>query len=246
MPTKYCRRCVVLFCALLVVTHSFAIDQSTNALPPVYETRVEHDRDGIGTFFMGREIAHVMGHQGADWLERPKREAEENTELMVASIKLKSGEAVADIGAGTGYISRKLSKRIGEKGTVYAVEIQQEMLDILTNKAVQAGVHNIKPILGTITDTKLPPSSVDTVLLVDVYHEFDHPFEMAQAMCKALKPGGRIIFVEYRGEDPTVPIKPVHKMTVAQLRKEMAVHPLKWKETIEVLPRQHIVIFTRK
>ena len=195
---------------------------------------------------MGREIAHVMGHQGADWLERPEREAEENTALMVDSLKLKSGEVVADIGAGTGYISRKLSKKIGDKGIVYAVEIQQEMLDILTNKAVQAGVYNIKPVLGTITDTKLSPSSVDTILLVDVYHEFDFPFEMTQAMCKALKPGGRIVFVEYRGEDPKVPIKPLHKMTVAQLRKEMALHPLEWKETIEVLPRQHIIIFNRK
>jgi ubiquinone/menaquinone biosynthesis C-methylase UbiE len=160
-------------------------------------------------------------------------------------LKLKSGEVVADIGAGTGYISRKLSKKVGDKGIVYAVEIQQEMLDILTNKAVQAGVHNIKPILGTTKNTKLPPLSVDTILLVDVYHEFDFPFEMTQAMCSALKPGGRIVFVEYRGEDPKVPIKPLHKMTVEQLRKEMAIHPLKWKETIEVLPRQHIIVFAK-
>lgn len=235
-----------LFLGFLLATNSFAVDRASNAVAPAYETRAEHDRDGIGKFFMGREIAHVMGHQGADWLERPEREAEENSELMVDSLKLKRGESVADIGAGTGYISRKLSKKVGTNGTVYAVEIQQEMLDILTNKAVQAGVHNIKPVLGTITDTKLPASSVDTILLVDVYHEFDHPFEMAQAMCKALKPGGRIVFVEYRGEDPAVPIKPVHKMTVAQLRKEMAVHPLKWTETLEALPRQHIVVFTKK
>ncbi len=245
MP-KFFRVSSIVFLFALLGTASFAVEKSTNAVPFVYETRAEHDRDGIGKFFMGREIAHVMGHQGADWLERPEREAEENSELMVASLKLKSGESVADIGAGTGYISRKLSKKVGEKGIVYAVEIQQEMLDILTNKAVQAGVHNIKPILGTVTDTKLPASSVDTILLVDVYHEFDFPFEMAQAMCAALKPGGRIVFVEYRGEDPKVPIKPVHKMTVAQLRKEMALHPLKWKETMEVLPRQHIVVFTKK
>ena len=248
MPIKlHARLALVLFaCALLVATNGFAAEKSTNSLAAVYETRAEHDRDGIGKFFMGREIAQVMGHQGADWLERPEREAEENTELMVDSLKLKPGEAVADIGAGTGYISRKLSKKVGGKGTVFAVEIQQEMLDILTNKAVAAGVTNIQPVLGTITDTKLPPASVDTILLVDVYHEFDHPHEMTQAMCQALKPGGRIVFVEFRGEDPAVPIKPLHKMTVAQLRKEMAVHPLSWKETIEVLPRQHIVVFTKK
>jgi len=237
---------MVSFCALLATSDSFAAEKATNAVAPVYETRVEHSPDGIGKFFMGREIAHVMGHQAADWLERPEREAEENTNLMVDSLKLKPGEIVADIGAGTGYISRKLSKKVGNKGIIYAVEIQQEMLDILTNKAAQAGFRNIKPVLGTTKDTKLPPSSVDTILLVDVYHEFDFPFEMTQAMSKALKPGGRIVFVEFRGEDPKVPIKPLHKMTVAQLRKEMGLHPLEWKESIEVLPRQHIIIFKKK
>lgn len=247
MPIKFFRlRLVVSFCSLLAINHSFAAEKLTNAVAPIYETHAEHSPDGLGKFFMGREIAHVMGHQAADWLERPEREAEENTEMMVDSLKLKLGEAVADIGAGTGYISRKLSKKVGEKGIVYAVEIQQEMLDILTNKAVQAGVHNIKPVLGTTTDTKLAPSSVDTILLVDVYHEFDFPFEMTQALCKSLKPNGRIVFVEFRGEDPKVPIKPLHKMTVAQLRKEMALHPLEWKETIDVLPRQHIIVFKKK
>ena len=239
-------RRVAWFSVLLASFPSIAAALASDAQPFVYETRAEHDRDGIGKFFMGREIAHVMGHQGADWLERPEREAEENTNLMVDSLKIKPGEIIADIGAGTGYISRKLSKKVGEKGIVYAVEIQQEMLDILTNKAVQAGFHNIKPVLGTVTDPKLSAGSIDTILLVDVYHEFDFPFEMTQAMFKALKPGGRIVFVEYRGEDPAVPIKPLHKMTVAQLRKEMALQPLEWKESIEALPRQHIVIFKRK
>lgn len=241
---KICLRLLTTF-GLLISSPAFVTAQSTDKPTLLYETRTEHSRDGIGKFFMGREIAHVMGHQGAGWLERPEREAEENTELMVDSLKLKKGEVIADIGAGTGYIARKLSKRIGETGIVYAVEIQQEMLDILTNKAAQAGVHNIKPVLGMAKDTKLPAASVDTILLVDVYHEFDFPFEMTEAMCKALKPGGRIVFVEFRGEDPKVPIKPLHKMTVAQLRKEMAIHPLKWTETIDVLPRQHIVIFRK-
>jgi len=129
---------------------------------------------------------------------------------------------------------------------VYAVDIQPEMLDLLTNKMAEANIHNVKPVLGSDTDPKLPPGAVDLILLVDVYHEFDHPYEMAAAMARALKPAGRIVFVEFRGEDPNVPIKRVHKMTEAQVRKEMAVHPLQWVETIETLPRQHIIVFKRK
>ena len=213
---------------------------------PRYETRVKHDPNGIGEFYMGREIAHVMGHQAADWLERPEREKEERTDLLVPALKLKAGDAVADIGAGTGYYTRRLAKAVGTNGVVYAVEIQQEMLDILTNKMVEIGISNVRPVLGTISDPKLPRASVDLILMVDVYHEFDHPFEMVEAMCRSLKPGGRIAFVEFRGEDPNVPIKLVHKMTEAQVRKEMSVHPLEWVETIAVLPQQHIIVFRQK
>ena len=211
-----------------------------------YEFREEHSRDGIGKFYMGREIAHVMGHQAADWLERPERNAEEGTELLVESLNVKPGDVVADIGAGTGYYSRRLSKRVADKGRILAVEIQQEMLDLLTNRMAELKITNVKPVLGTITDPKLPPAAVDLVLMVDVYHEFSHPYEMMQAICQALKPGGRVAFVEFRGEDPAVPIKPLHKMTEAQVRKEMAVLPLEWVETIKVLPRQHIILFKRK
>jgi ubiquinone/menaquinone biosynthesis C-methylase UbiE len=132
------------------------------------------------------------------------------------------------------------------RGIVYAVEIQQEMLDILTNKLAAEKIFNVKPVLGTINDPKLPRASVDLILMVDVYHEFDHPFEMVEAMCKALKPGGRLVFVEFRGEDPKVPIKLVHKMTESQVRKEMSVHPLEWVETIGTLPQQHIIVFRKK
>jgi len=227
--------------------------QTSTAPPsPRYEIRTaDHDPDGIGTFYMGREIAQVMGHQGADWLERPERQKEERTDLVIPLLKIKPGDSVADIGAGTGYYTRLLSAAVNAKsgdtknGVVYAEEIQQEMLDILTNKMAEAGIHNVKPVLGTITDTKLPEASVDLILMVDVYHEFDHPFEMVESMCKSLKTGGRMVFVEFRGEDPAVHIKPVHKMTVPQVRKEMAVHPLKWVETIETLPQQHIIIFRK-
>ncbi|MBA4149385.1 MAG: class I SAM-dependent methyltransferase [Verrucomicrobia bacterium] len=214
----------------------------TNAL---YELRAP-SRDGIGKFYMGREISHVMGHQGAEWLERPEREAEEKTDLLIESLKFRKGEVVADIGAGTGYLTWKMAKAVGTNGTVYAVEIQQEMLDILTNRLTKLGIHNVKPALGSITDPKLPPNSVDTIIMVDVYHEFDHPHEMMQAMSRALRKGGRMVFVEYRAEDPDVPIKPLHKMTEAQVRKEAEVHPLAWHKTISVLPRQHIIIFKKR
>jgi len=223
-----------------------AVTPVNNSAVPRYEIRAEHDPNGIGKFFMGREIAHVMGHEAADWLERPAREKEERTDLLVPALKLKTGDAVADIGAGTGYYTRRLAKAVGTNGLVFAVEIQQEMLDILTNKLVGEKIFNVKPVLGTITDPKLPKASVDLVLMVDVYHEFDHPFEMVKAMCRSLKPGGRLVFVEFRGEDPDVPIKLVHKMTVAQVRKEMALHPLEWAETIGTLPMQHIIVFHKK
>jgi ubiquinone/menaquinone biosynthesis C-methylase UbiE len=217
--------------------------QTTNA--PRYETRAEHDQDGIGKFYMGREIAHVMGHQAADWLERPEREEEERPDLLLEALKLKPGDAVADIGAGSGYYTRRLARLVGEKGVVYAVDIQAEMLDLLTNKMAELKIGNVKPILGAVTDPKLPRASMDLVLMVDVYHEFDFPYEMARAICQALKPGGRVVFVEFRQEDPKVPIKPLHKMTEAQVRKEMAVQPVQWVETNEVLPRQHIIVFKK-
>lgn len=213
---------------------------------PGYETRAQHSPDGIGKFYMGREISHVMGHQAADWLERPERNAEENTELLIQSLPVKAGEVIADIGAGTGYFARQLAKKVGSRGKVFAVDIQPEMIALLSNRMASLSISNVQPILGTITDPKLPFASVDWVLMVDVYHEFSHPHEMMQAICKSLKSNGKVIFVEFRGEDPEVPIKPLHKMTEAQVRKEMSVHPLEWRETLKVLPRQHIIIFRKK
>ena len=211
-----------------------------------YEVRAQHDRDGIGKFYLGREIAHVMGHQAADWLERPERDEEEHTEKLVGQLRAKPGDVVADIGCGTGYFSRRLAKKCSPGGRVLAVDIQPEMLDLLTNSMAAAGVTNVVPVLGTITDPNLPAASVDLAFMVDVYHELDHPFEMMQAIVKSLKPGGRVVFVEFRGEDPAVPIKRLHKMTEAQVKKEMAVLPLEWVETIGVLPRQHIIVFRKK
>ena len=235
----------LLLAALLAV---FAFTEATAKPPePLYETRAEHDRNGIGKFFMGREIAHVMGHQAADWLERPEREAEERTDLLIDALKLREGEVVADIGCGSGFIARKIAKKIGATGVVYGVEIQQEMLDVLAKRMAMFRIENVKPVLGTTTDPKLPPAACDTMIMVDVYHEFDFPYEMVQAMIPALKPGGRIVFVEYRKEDPAVPIKEVHKMSEAQVKKEMTAHPqLAYAETIGTLPRQHVIVFRKK
>jgi precorrin-6B methylase 2 len=204
-------------------------------------------RDGIGKYYFGREIAQVMGHQGAGWLERPEREVEERTDLLLTALQLKPGDAVADVGAGSGYFSWRMAQRVGPSGRVYAVDIQQPMLDLLMANMRRRGVAGqVQPVLGTVQDPRLPDASCDLILLVDVYHEFDHPFEMVRAMVRALKPGGRLVLVEYRGEDPEVPIKPLHKMTAAQVRREMAVHPVRFEENLPVLPRQHILIFRKE
>jgi ubiquinone/menaquinone biosynthesis C-methylase UbiE len=221
-------------------------ENATAPVHPPYETREDHDPSGIGVFYMGREIAHVMGHQAADWLERPEREEEERTDLLIDSLKFHDGEIVADIGCGSGFISRKIAKKIGS-GFVYGVDIQPEMLDLLRRHMAMFRINNVKPVLGSTTDPKLPPASCDTMIMVDVYHEFDQPFEMMRSMISELKPGGRIVFVEYRKEDPKVPIKELHKMSEAQVRKEMAVHPeMEFVENIGVLPIQHVLIFKKK
>ena len=234
---------------VMAIGASAAFTYSADDTRPVearYETRTRASRDGIGKVYFGREIAHVMGHQAAGWLERPEREEEERTDLLVEALALKPGEIVADIGAGSGYFSWRMAREVGATGKVFAVEIQQQMLDILMANMRQRQVGDIvQPVLGTVQDPKLPAAGVDTILLVDVYHEFDFPFEMTRAMVNALKPGGRLVLVEYRGEDPEVPIKPLHKMTVAQVRKEMTVHPITFEQTITTLPRQHIIVFRK-
>ena len=231
------RKFVLVCCCFVAARAGFA--------GPDYQYRAEHDPDGIGKFYAGREIAQVMGHQGADWLERAERQTEERPDLLLQSISLQPGDAVADIGAGTGYMSWRMAGLVGEKGRIYCVDIQQEMLDLLAQKMAEHHTTNFQAVLGTVSDARLPPNSVDCALMVDVYHEFDHPYEMTQSILRALKPGGRIVWVEYRAEDPEVPIKPLHKMSEAQVRKEAALLPLQWVKTIEILPRQHVFIFKK-
>lgn len=235
-----------------------------------YISRRVHDPNGIGKFYMGREIARVMGHQGISWLERPEREEEERLTLLMEALQLKPGMQVADIGAGSGVISVMMARRITQPvvamlpsdwigvisvimarrigdGKVFAVDIQQEMLDALEEKCRLEKVTNVEPVLGTTQSPRLAAGSIDLAVMVDVYHEFDFPYEMLREISACLKPGGRVAFVEYRKEDPRVPIKLVHKMSEAQVRKEAELPELglTWKETVKTLPRQHVVIFTR-
>ena len=210
-----------------------------------YETRAKHDPDGIGKFYMGREIAHVMGYQGAEWLERPERIEEEQPDKVVEQMKLKPADVVADVGAGTGYFAFRFA-RVVREGKVYAVDLQPEMLAILEKRKKELNAENVTGIRGAETGVNLPANSVDVIFFADVYHEFSHPREMMESIVKALKPGGRVVQIEYRGEDPNVPIKRVHKMTVAQCRKEMAVVGLVWKETKDFLPRQHFIVYEKR
>lgn len=214
---------------------------------PKYEYRDDHDPNGIGKFYLGREIAHVMGYQAAGWLERKERIKEEDPEKLIKALEIKEGMVVADVGAGSGYHTFHMAPLVGEKGKVIASDIQQEMLDLITKKAKEKKVTNVETVKGTTSDPKLPAGKVDLIILVDVYHEFEFPYEMTEKMVAALKPGGRIAFVEFRMEDDKVAIKLVHKMSERQVLKEAAVFPaLKHTKTVGTLPWQHVVIFTKK
>ncbi|MCX7392784.1 MAG: class I SAM-dependent methyltransferase [Planctomycetales bacterium] len=212
-----------------------------------YQFRKEHDPNGLGKFYMGREIARFMTFHGAAWLERVEREEEERLSELLKHIDLDRGMVVADVGAGSGVLTLMMAQKVGPEGKVLAVDIQKEMLDLLADKLSRNGVTNVDLVLGTEKSPQLKEASIDLALMVDVYHEFQFPYEMMLELAKALKPGGRIIFVEYRREDPQVPIKLVHKMSEKQVKKEVSPSEfgLMWKETIEKLPRQHIIIFQR-
>ncbi|MDP1796745.1 MAG: methyltransferase domain-containing protein [Planctomycetaceae bacterium] len=252
--TVWCVWCAILSGLLWLVFHN---PESTAAEPDEpavkkdatgrYEFRKDHDLNGQGKFYMGRELAQVMSFHGAPWLERAEREEEERLSTLVDLLQLKPGQAVCDLGAGSGVITLMMASRVGETGKVFAVDIQQEMLDLLADKTNRLGLKQVQLVLGTEKNPKLASASLDLLLMVDVYHEFAFPYEMMVEICKAMKPGGRVVFVEYRREDPQVPIKLVHKMSEAQVKKEMAPPEfgMKWKETIATLPRQHVIVFER-
>jgi ubiquinone/menaquinone biosynthesis C-methylase UbiE len=194
----------------------------------------------------GRKIAQVMGAGGADWLERNERESEEHPDAALDALKLKPGMVVADVGAGTGYMTLRLAKRVGPSGKVYGEDVQPEMLRRLRQNATKAGFENIEEVLGTESDPKLPAGKLDLILLVDVYHEFSQPQAMVRKMREALKPDGRLVLLEYRKEDPAVPIKPEHKMSVEQVRMEIEPEGFHLEPVIETLPRQHILILKKR
>ena len=202
------------------------------------------DFNGIGKWYMGREIAYVMGFQGIDWLERSEREKEEDVSTLIKNMKVRSVDHIADIGAGSGYHAFKLAS-LAKNGLIYAVDIQSEMLNEIELKKKSNKISNIKTILGSEKGIDLPKHSLDKVLLVDVYHEFSYPFEMIKSIKDALKPNGLLFLIEYRGEDSNVPIKKIHKMTEKQSVLEMNAAGFKLKENIDNLPWQHCMIFEK-
>jgi precorrin-6B methylase 2 len=231
-----------LLSALILLTprpaQAFSLaGQTFGTEPQTYEERSLHDPDGIGKFYMGREIAQVMGHQGAMWLERPSRIIEEQPTAAIEALPLKPDSVIADIGAGTGYFSFRLSSNVPQ-GKIFAVDVQPEMIDILQFLKTENQATNVEPVLGTLTDPNLPAASIDLAFLADAYHEFEYIFT-------ALKPGGQVVLIEYRGENPLIPIKRLHKMSQKQVKKEMQAIGLSWQETKDILPQQHLMIFQK-
>jgi ubiquinone/menaquinone biosynthesis C-methylase UbiE len=222
------RRLFFPFLAVLVLL-PFALTQQPNAHP-----------------ITGRQYAGAMGMQGAPWLVRSEREEEEQPDKALDELKIPKGATVADIGAGVGYMSWRMAKRVGPTGKVYANDIQAPMLEQLQKNMQERRLTNVTPVLGEPDDPKLPQGQMDLVLLVDVYHEFTNPQAMLRHIRESLKPDGRMVLLEYRAEDPNVPIMPLHKMTVAQVRAELEPEGFRFDRVIESLPRQHILIFKRK
>ena len=222
----------------------FALLQTVTLIAQERYTVKSGDPNGISKWYMGRQIAHVMSHYGIEWLERKEREMEENTTQLLKNLALQPGTVIADIGAGSGYHSTLLSKMVGN-GKVYAVEVEPEMIAYLTDRIKLEGHKNIIPVLSTEQKVSLPANSIDVMLLVDVYHEFSFPYEMTLSMLEALKPGGKLVLVEFRSEDPNVPIKTIHKMSEQQAVKEFMASGFLFEKNIGNLPWQHCLIFRK-
>jgi len=227
-------------CALLLLC---ALLAHAEPLAQHYEFRAAHDPDGIGKFYLGREIAHVMGPGGIIWLERRERETEEKPQLVIDALEIKPGQTIADLGAGSGYYSFRIAPLVGPTGKVLAIDIEPTMLDVIAQRASREHVANIATVRSSARDPNLAPHSVDLLFMVDVYHELEYPYEVMSRVREALKPGGRVALVEYRAEDPAVQIKPVHKMSEAQVRREMQAAGFKHVKTVRTLPLQHLILF---
>ena len=222
----------------------FALLQTATLVAQERYTVKPGDPNGISKWYMGRQIAHVMSHYGIEWLERKEREMEENTTQLLKNLAVQPGLFIADIGAGSGYHSTMLSKMVGN-GKVYAVDVESEMIAYLKGRIKLEGYKNIIPVLSTEQKVSLPANSIDVMLLVDVYHEFSFPYEMTLSMLEALKPGGKLVLVEFRAEDPNVPIKTIHKMTERQAVKEFKASGFLFEKNMGNLPWQHCLIFRK-
>jgi len=229
-------------CALLLLCGLVA---HAEPLAQHYEFRATHDPDGIGKFYLGREIAHVMGPGGIIWLERRERETEEKPQLVIDALEIKPGQTIADLGAGSGYYSFRIAPLVGPTGRVLAIDIEPKMLEVIAERAGREHVTNIATVRSSERDPNLAPHSVDLLFMVDVYHELEYPYEVMRKVREALKPGGRVALVEYRAEDPQVQIKPVHKMSEAQVRREMQAAGFRHVTTVRTLPLQHLILFER-
>ena len=232
---------VFIFGAILLSVVSLA--EAPRPEQTVY-THATPSRDGIGKYYFGREIAHVMRHRGARWLERKSRVQDEAPDQAVEAMQLASDAVVADICAGTGYFTFRIAEKI-PAGQVYALDIQSEMLDIIRKRMQRRSMENVIPLQGEIDDPKLPSAAIDAVLLVDAYHEFAYPYEMMHGIVRSLRPGGKVFLIEYRGEDSRIPIKRLHKMTQQQAIREMDAVGLAWVETRDFLPTQNFMVFEK-
>src|ERR1044071_1788831 len=208
-----------------------------------YEIRAAHDPDGIGKFYLGREIAHIMGPGGIVWLERNERETEEKPQLVIDALEIKPGQTVADLGAGSGYYSFRIAPLVGPTGKVLAIDIEPAMLEVIAQRANREHVANLTTVRSSARDPNLAPRSVDLLFMVDVYHELEYPYEVMNKVREALKPGGRVALIEYRAEDPEVLIKPLHKMSERQGRRELQAAGFKHLKTVHTQPLQHLIVF---
>lgn len=249
LPIPLAFASVVLIAGLVALRQSPVADTEIDppaakpAAAPVY-TEGPASADGIGKFYLGREISQVMGHPGIGWLERDDREREEAPTMAIDALELAEDAVIADIGAGSGYYAFRIAPKV-PKGKVLAVDIQPEMFEFLEKRAAELEITNVVPHLGRIDSVELPPASLDAALMVDAYHEFSHPAEMLASLHRALKPGGVIYLLEFRAEDPRVPIKPLHKMTEAQARLELEAAGFRFVSNRRHLPWQHFLVFER-
>jgi precorrin-6B methylase 2 len=234
------RRLIPLLIAIVCLSCAQTDIGTTNG---IYSYK-QPSSDGLGKVYMGREISQVMGHRGAYWLERPSRETEERPDMAVDALALSPTDTVADIGAGTGYMSFRMAQKV-PNGQVLAVDLQPEMIELLEEIRNEQGIANVKAIQATNDNPHLPSEQVDLALMVDAYHEFAYPREVMKGVVNALKPGGRVVLAEYRAENPLIMIKRLHKMSEEQVKKEMAAVGLTWIKTDERLPQQHLLFFEK-